>query len=109
MSWVQLGQAPVVRRSASMDWSDSQQADYSTYSRELQRREAEQGLQAALNFTAAAHTSVSPKLPRPRSPQTTWGYRRMAVIHGSQWRRDSQMLASVCITSIRKAVKKALT
>ena len=39
MSWGQLGQAPVVRRSASMDWSDSQQADYSTYSRELQGRD----------------------------------------------------------------------
>ena len=108
-SEAQLGPAPVMKKSASMDWSDSQQADYSTYSKELQRREAEQGLQvhththththtlthshthtyahahthaltqthiqaqAALNFTSAVHTSVSPKQPPTSSLQATWG------------------------------------
>lgn len=44
-------------------------SDYSTYSRELPRREAEQGWQAALNFTTAVHTSVSPK----RRVEGSWG------------------------------------
>jgi hypothetical protein len=63
-------------------------SDYSTHSRELQRREAEQGLQAALNFTTAVHTSVSPK----RRVEGSWGVPN----HGSHsWFPVEEVCSSV--------------